>query len=198
MSQLQSHEPGSRAKKTTERILDATAEVLVDDGFAGLNTNAVAQRAGVNISTLYTYFSDKYELLEGLVIRVRNMALAVITGEFDDDVDRTERLRVLIDQGMQARLDQPWIVAVEEALMASPKMRDTWSRQKIERSARLVERLDLHPPGVSDEKMVIVLTMAYEIAIATFRLGLTMSEKHRELLLEELKLNLDVYLEHYR
>jgi AcrR family transcriptional regulator len=189
---------GARAEKTTERILDATAELLLEAGFAGLNTNAVAQRAGVNISTLYSHFSDKYELLEGLAVRMRLLAITTIAKEIDDTFDRTERLNILVNRGMQARIDQPWMVALEEAMMASPKMRATWSRQKIERAAQLMDILDLRPPGVPQEQMLMVLALAYEIAIATFRLGLSVDEGRRELLLRELKLNLNDYLGHYR
>lgn len=58
-----------RAIAMVEAILDATARILVEQGYAGLNTNAVAQRAGVSIGSLYQYFPSKEALLAALQAR---------------------------------------------------------------------------------------------------------------------------------
>ena len=55
----------ARARKTYDAVLDAAAALLMTGGIEGLNTNSVAATAGVNISTLYRYFDDKYDLVEG-------------------------------------------------------------------------------------------------------------------------------------
>lgn len=59
-----------RAQATVEVILEATARVLVEDGYARLSTNRVAKRAGVSIGTLYQYFGDKDALVASLAERV--------------------------------------------------------------------------------------------------------------------------------
>ena len=63
-----------RAVKTINRLLDACAELLADKGYEGLNTNLVAELAGVNISTLYRYFPNKESLLENLLKRLNEHA----------------------------------------------------------------------------------------------------------------------------
>ena len=68
----------ARARQTFERILDAAAELLTDQGIEGLNTNEVANRAGVNVSTLYRYFDDKYDLVEGLLNRFSELQLTEV------------------------------------------------------------------------------------------------------------------------
>ena len=60
----------ARAKRTFESILDATAGLLDEIGFDRLTTNLVAERAGVNIGSLYTYFPNKYALLNTLALRL--------------------------------------------------------------------------------------------------------------------------------
>jgi len=50
-------------------ILEAAAQVLEAGGLAGFTTNAVAERAGVSIGTLYQYFSDKGAVLRALAER---------------------------------------------------------------------------------------------------------------------------------
>ncbi|HTX50374.1 MAG TPA: helix-turn-helix domain-containing protein [Caulobacteraceae bacterium] len=53
----------ARSRATWEAIVEAAAQVLERRGAEGFNTNAVAERAGVSIGTLYQYFADKQALL---------------------------------------------------------------------------------------------------------------------------------------
>lgn len=51
-----------RAKATVDAILQAATYILIKDGWAGFTTNTVAERAGVNIASLYQYFPNKEAL----------------------------------------------------------------------------------------------------------------------------------------
>lgn len=55
-----------RAKRTVREILDATIELLDDEGPENLTTERVAERSGVNIATVYNYFPNKLALLHAL------------------------------------------------------------------------------------------------------------------------------------
>ena len=59
----------ARAQVTVDSILEAAVQVLERSGAAGLNTNSVAERAGVSIGTLYQYFPDKEAILLALARR---------------------------------------------------------------------------------------------------------------------------------
>ena len=50
-----------------QRILDAGAELLANQGIAGVHTNGIAQAAGVGVGSFYTHFPDKYALQAELV-----------------------------------------------------------------------------------------------------------------------------------
>jgi AcrR family transcriptional regulator len=56
----------ARARATMNSILEAAAQVLQRAGVQGFNTNAVAERAGVSIGTLYQYFHGKEAILVAL------------------------------------------------------------------------------------------------------------------------------------
>jgi AcrR family transcriptional regulator len=58
-----------RSKDTVDSILDATARILKHAGFAGMTTNAVAEKAGVSIGSLYQYFPNKEALVSALIER---------------------------------------------------------------------------------------------------------------------------------
>jgi AcrR family transcriptional regulator len=53
----------ARARATCDAILEAASQIFERDGADGFNTNAVAERAGVSIGTLYQYFPDKTAIL---------------------------------------------------------------------------------------------------------------------------------------
>lgn len=52
-----------RARATVEAILDATAQVLVQEGYERASTNRIAKRAGVSVGSLYQYFPNKQALV---------------------------------------------------------------------------------------------------------------------------------------
>ena len=58
-----------RSRATVEIVLEAAAQLLESVGEAGFNTNAVAERAGVSIGTLYRYFPDKAAIMTALAER---------------------------------------------------------------------------------------------------------------------------------
>jgi len=58
-----------RSLETVAVILEAAARILELHGFEGFNTNAVAERAGVSIGSLYQYYQSKDALLSGLIER---------------------------------------------------------------------------------------------------------------------------------
>jgi AcrR family transcriptional regulator len=58
-----------RSRALVETILEATARILVEDGYARTSTNRVAERAGVSIGSLYQYFPSREALVAGVARR---------------------------------------------------------------------------------------------------------------------------------
>lgn len=72
-------------------VLDAAAQLLERDGEPGFNTNALAERAGVSIGTIYRYFPDKRAVLAALAdreTRAHHAALAAVLAEGGEGVSR--------------------------------------------------------------------------------------------------------------
>ena len=55
-----------RSRATVDAIMQASTYILNEVGWEGLNTNAIAERAGVNISSLYQYFPNKQAVIAEL------------------------------------------------------------------------------------------------------------------------------------
>jgi AcrR family transcriptional regulator len=58
-----------RALDTVEVIFEATARILQREGPAALNTNYIAERAGISVGTLYQYFRNKEAILVAMARR---------------------------------------------------------------------------------------------------------------------------------
>jgi AcrR family transcriptional regulator len=69
-----------RAQATVAALLEATAQVLVRDGYDRASTNRIALAAGVSIGSLYQYFPTKEALVGALVDKHMADLLAVLRG----------------------------------------------------------------------------------------------------------------------
>jgi AcrR family transcriptional regulator len=99
----------ARAHSKVAAIFEATTQILEKEGRARLNTNRIAERAGVSVSTLYQYFPNKDAILLALARREmelhRNAVLAAVTDATRTDAPERDRLalRALIRASSQRR-----------------------------------------------------------------------------------------------
>jgi AcrR family transcriptional regulator len=80
----------SRALDTVETIFEATARILQSEGRAGLNTNRVAELAGVSIGTLYSYFPNKESILLAMARRETEAVRASVAKALTDDLEHSD------------------------------------------------------------------------------------------------------------
>jgi len=76
----------ARAVDTVEAIFEATARILQSEGRAGLNTNLVAEHAGVSIGTLYSYFPNKEAILLAMARRETEAVRASVAEALGEDL----------------------------------------------------------------------------------------------------------------
>ncbi len=57
---------GSRGRRRWTLILDTAADLLNEGGPEAINTNALAERAGIAVGSVYQYFSNKEAILAAL------------------------------------------------------------------------------------------------------------------------------------
>jgi AcrR family transcriptional regulator len=94
----------SRSAVTVTAILDATARILVERGYAATSTNAVAERAGVSVGSLYQYFPNTDALIAALHTRHIEQMRVVIERSFDKAMHGSleEALGELIEGAVEA------------------------------------------------------------------------------------------------
>lgn len=91
-----------RAQVSVDVVLEAAAQVLEVSGEAGFNTNAVAERAGVSIGTLYRYFPDKQAILLALAMRETQAHRRTVVAVAEGDTGGLARDRAMIRSFVQA------------------------------------------------------------------------------------------------
>lgn len=100
----------ARSKMTVEAIIEAAAYILIEQGWDNLTTNAVAERAGVNIGSLYQYFPNKLaiaaEVQRSHVARVRQIVLDALP-ELTRQPSPRAALTVLVRALLQAQNTAP-------------------------------------------------------------------------------------------
>jgi AcrR family transcriptional regulator len=98
-----------RSRATVAALLDATARVLVRRGYAGTNTNRVAETAGVSVGSLYQYFPGKAALVAALHERHARELLAVLDAALAGAKQRSleATVRALIHAVLETHLVDP-------------------------------------------------------------------------------------------
>lgn len=145
----------ARATATVEAILEAAAHILERKGLAALNTNHIAERAGVSVGSLYQYFPTKQAILTEIIRRKRRRlvdgiaaSLRAAEGEtLDESLDR------LIAAAIEHQIEWPRLarnLEIAEAFLPLQNETEALNRTLIEEIGGFLAR-----QGVGD---VIVAT----------------------------------------
>jgi AcrR family transcriptional regulator len=70
-----------RSRATVDALVEATARILVREGFDKASTNRVAEVAGVSIGSLYQYFPGKEALVVAVIERHQQKIMQTVRGE---------------------------------------------------------------------------------------------------------------------
>src|SRR5215469_5687650 len=70
-----------RSRATVKALLDATARILIAEGFDKASTNRIAEVAGVSVGSLYQYFPGKEALVAAVIERHQQQIMQTVRGE---------------------------------------------------------------------------------------------------------------------
>lgn len=90
-----------RSRERVERILDAAAGIVVEQGVDSLKVGDIAQRAGVPLGTLYQFFARKDDIVFALAQRFADRFGKVLATSIVDTGHDTE-WRALLNQLLDA------------------------------------------------------------------------------------------------
>lgn len=98
-----------RSRATIEAMVEATARILVKEGFDKASTNRIAEAAGVSVGSLYQYFPGKEALVAAVIERHQQKIMQTVRGELAGVMDQSveKAVRKLIAAAIKAHLVDP-------------------------------------------------------------------------------------------
>ncbi|MFT4117391.1 TetR/AcrR family transcriptional regulator [Bradyrhizobium sp.] len=90
----------TRSRATVDALVEATARILVREGFEKASTNRIAEVAGVSVGSLYQYFPSKEALVAAVIDRhnqeIMGLVRAALAEVADMPVDQAVRRLVTV------------------------------------------------------------------------------------------------------
>jgi AcrR family transcriptional regulator len=98
-----------RSRATVDALVEATARILVREGFDRASTNRIAQVAGVSIGSLYQYFPGKEALVAAVIERHNREIMQTVRGELAEVLAKPvdEAVRKLVGVAVAAHRVDP-------------------------------------------------------------------------------------------
>ena len=164
----------ARSRATVDRICVAAAEILQEAGWEAFNTNAVASRAGVSITAIYSYFPDKYAIVNEVFTRMSERRMAIIA-PFVQALE-TQALESTFFEGLkviaQLRIDEPAGLTMRAIYQAVPELRSADREDDHRMSAQLARVFRIRNPRLPEDKatelafnVVVALTAAVDYSV---------------------------------
>lgn len=163
-----------RSVETVNAIVEGSARILVQDGYAALNTNRIAKVAGVSVGTLYQYFPNKEAVVMELVERQAEAmigafseALQVLLREQPEGLEAG--VSALLDATLAALRVRPELMRrllLEAPRGGSADLDRAWRRRYHELvRAALYARRDRLRQGDVDLMAYVMVTGAYAVIL---------------------------------
>ncbi len=123
-------------------ILDATARVLVEQGFSETTTNRVAERAGISVGSLYQYFPSREALVAAVAQRYSETMKASLEALLVQT--QAENLETALRRLLQGITDVHAVDLELSRILATelPRLGDMeWRKDIAERALAIAEAL---------------------------------------------------------
>jgi len=98
-----------RSRATVAALVEATARILVSEGFDKASTNRIAEVAGVSVGSLYQYFPGKEALVVAVAERHNGDIMRAVGNAFEDidSLPVAEAVRKLVDAAIRGHRVDP-------------------------------------------------------------------------------------------
>jgi AcrR family transcriptional regulator len=148
----------ARATQTVESILEAAARILEELGFEKYTTNAIAEKAGISIGSLYQYFPNKDAITIALIGRESARLLADVTLAAAIPDWRTA-LAKMVQAGVDHQLRRPRLASLLD--VEEGRLRDQSSDIQVINviHPKLIEILTKSQTALGEQAVVVAFDM---------------------------------------
>jgi len=173
-----------RSRATVDALIEATARILVRQGFDKASTNRIAEMAGVSIGSLYQYYPGKDALVAAVIDRHNQELMKVVRGAFAEvtTLPIEQAVRRLVAVAIEAHRIDPRLHRV-----LAEQIPRTGRLENVETFNREVHALfKAYLEGHSDELHVVDLELAAFMCVTSIEaLAHTAVLYHSKMLSEE-------------
>ncbi|MCK1712375.1 MULTISPECIES: TetR/AcrR family transcriptional regulator [unclassified Bradyrhizobium] len=116
-----------RSRATVDALVEATARVLVREGFEKASTNRIAEVAGVSVGSLYQYFPGKEALVAAVIERHNQEIMGLVRAAFTEvaDMPIETAVRELVTVAIEAhRIDPKLHHVLAEQIPRTGQLKD--------------------------------------------------------------------------
>jgi AcrR family transcriptional regulator len=98
-----------RSRATVDALVEATARILVREGFDKASTNRIAEVAGVSVGSLYQYFPNKEALVAAVIDRHQQKIMQTVRAELANTMRQPlqQAVRMLVAAAVKAHRVDP-------------------------------------------------------------------------------------------
>ncbi len=142
----------ARSQATVDAIVEAAARILEERGHEGFSTNAVAEKAGVSVGSLYQYFPRKDALIGALILRETRALVESAEGSVGEPTGEAA-VSALISPCVEQQLRRPALARLldfEEARLPLDADTELVKERFFELTRHMLLRPDLPPQADID------------------------------------------------
>ncbi|WP_245974747.1 TetR/AcrR family transcriptional regulator [Thermomonospora umbrina] len=185
-----------RSAERVQRMLDACAEILDEDGYDGLSTTRIAQRAEVAIGSVYQFFPDKRAVAQALALRNLELFGDRVSGLLAEQTFEhwSDTVGAIIDIFVELHRSVPGFRVLRFGDVADVNLLDDSADNNAVVADRL-RQLIVHVFGVADTpEMARAVAIAVEAADAVLKMAFRRDPDGEPAVLSEAKRLIHGYL----
>ena len=162
-----------RSRATVEALLEATLQVLLTRGYAGLTTTRVAERAGVSVGSLYQYYPDKRSLVTALKVQYFEQVVGRVAGAARTAVGMPLRaaIAVVVRELIAVKREHRALTLALRGPLAEEGAGSFVREASRQLTAMIVELLVVALPGIERPALagrILVAAIEGAVAVAVF------------------------------
>ena len=187
----------ARSRERVDRILDAAAQLLLEEGYDAVKTNHVARRAGVSIGSIYQFFPNRVAIFHALAVRYLDRISEVLANKLAIAAARPWREVIddVIDTLAEIWRTEPAFITVWLAIQNTAELRESDEHyNRIFVHEYLTPYLANALPEIAPDRRDAMARIIFEVSQRLLDYSMQANPQQDAIVIDELKLLLKSYI----
>lgn len=187
----------ARSRERVDRILDAAAQLLLEEGYDAVKTNHIARRAGVSIGSIYQFFPHRVAIFHALAVRYLDRISEVLANKLTTAAARPWREVIddVIDTLAEIWRTEPAFTTVWLAIQNTAELRESDEQyNRIFVQEYLTPYLAVSLPEIAPDRREAMARIIFEVCQRLLDYSMQANPQQDAIVIEELKLLLKSYI----